>query len=236
MLCEDTLPPVGGGREVQVGWATAEGGLGAELGGKGRSGGGLWLSDWEGGSDCWGAEKCMAADGAEPSEAPPVTGPGLGSEEGFSLVGVAVGSVGLETGRWWSWEGGAMGAGGEEGDEEEGSGAELAWAEAAAVLLVGVFGSEKSCFLVEEGVWRGSEVGGLEVGVVFEEVTEEGVLACEAESEEALPAGPCEARGFESPPGLPLCLGEPLALPGLTGRTGNGPQVLGGAAVKVPPN
>lgn len=33
----------------------------------------------------------------------------------------------------------------------------------------------------------------------------------------------------------PLCLGELLALPGLTGRTGKGPQVLG-AGEKVPPN
>lgn len=33
----------------------------------------------------------------------------------------------------------------------------------------------------------------------------------------------------------PLCLGELLALPGLTGRTGNGPQVLA-AGEKVPPN
>lgn len=33
----------------------------------------------------------------------------------------------------------------------------------------------------------------------------------------------------------PLCLGELLALPGLTGRTGKGPQVLA-AGEKVPPN
>ena len=33
----------------------------------------------------------------------------------------------------------------------------------------------------------------------------------------------------------PLCLGELLALPGLTGRTGKGPHVLA-AGEKVPPN
>lgn len=44
--------------------------------------------------------------------------------------------------------------------------------------------------------------------------------------------------GLAWPPLLlvpPLCLGELLALPGLTGRTGNGPQVLA-AGEKVPPN
>lgn len=35
--------------------------------------------------------------------------------------------------------------------------------------------------------------------------------------------------------GFPLCLGELLALPGLTGRTGKGPQVFG-AGEKEPPN
>lgn len=49
--------------------------------------------------------------------------------------------------------------------------------------------------------------------------------------------------GLATPPELgaapaappPLCLGEPLALPGLTGRTGKGPQVLA-VGEKVPPN
>lgn len=44
--------------------------------------------------------------------------------------------------------------------------------------------------------------------------------------------------GLAMPPVLfvpPLCLGELLALPGLTGRTGKGPQVLA-AGEKVPPN
>ena len=34
---------------------------------------------------------------------------------------------------------------------------------------------------------------------------------------------------------LPLCLGEPFELPGLTGRTGKGPQVLE-EGENVPPN
>ena len=47
-----------------------------------------------------------------------------------------------------------------------------------------------------------------------------------AEPERAWPAAPLLP---------PLCLGELLALPGLTGRTGKGPHVLA-AGEKVPPN
>ncbi|TNN30187.1 hypothetical protein EYF80_059662 [Liparis tanakae] len=46
---------------------------------------------------------------------------------------------------------------------------------------------------------------------------------------------PWPEPGRAAPPAAPLCFGEPLALPGLTGRTGNGPQVLA-AGEKVPPN
>lgn len=49
----------------------------------------------------------------------------------------------------------------------------------------------------------------------------------------ATPAAPGPPTAAAAPP--PLCLGEPLALPGLTGRTGKGPQVLA-VGEKVPPN
>lgn len=49
----------------------------------------------------------------------------------------------------------------------------------------------------------------------------------------ATPAAPGAPTAPAAPP--PLCLGEPLALPGLTGRTGKGPQVLA-VGEKVPPN
>lgn len=66
------------------------------------------------------------------------------------------------------------------------------------------------------------------VAVVVTEAPELAVLLCSLLVE----------LGLAWPAGLfvpPLCLGELLALPGLTGRTGNGPQVLA-AGENVPPN
>lgn len=87
---------------------------------------------------------------------------------------------------------------------------------------------EKSCFLTEEGV--GVLTGAVLVGEVVEtvgvEVLDTEATGCSVWAEVELPRRSAE---------LPLCLGELLALPGLTGRTGKGPQVLG-EDEKVPPN
>lgn len=107
---------------------------------------------------------------------------------------------------------------------------------AAGVLLaevtiagaaVGLGSAEKSCFLTEVGV------GVLEGAVLGEEAVEPGaMLALDTVAGCSAVAGAeLEGRGGA----LPLCLGELLALPGLTGRTGNGPHVLG-EGEKVPPN
>lgn len=110
------------------------------------------------------------------------------------------------------------------------------WACTAGVLLavvatadtaVGLGSEEKSCFLTEVGV------GVLEVAVLVGEAVEPGaMIALDTGARCSAAAGAeLEGRGCT----LPLCLGELLALPGLTGRTGNGPHVLG-EGEKVPPN
>lgn len=73
-------------------------------------------------------------------------------------------------------------------------------------------------------------LGAMAAGVLVG-VTEAPVLA-------AATCSPWVELGRAMPPAPlvpPLCLGELLALPGLTGRTGKGPQVLA-AGEKVPPN
>lgn len=105
-------------------------------------------------------------------------------------------------------------------------------------------GSEvNSCFLTEEGV--GTPASGLEgAGFgVWGEAAAVGVWLLGApglETEAAEGAAPLcslwaalDRAGPPTPP--PLCFGELLALPGLTGLTGKGPQVLA-AGEKVPPN
>lgn len=133
------------------------------------------------------------------------------------------------------------------------------------VVVAALGSVAKSCLRAEEGVWvwacgaevdegvgaveSGVLVGGAGVelveGVVVEEewaalvlvVLDAGDVRC---SGWALPAAG-EGRGADAllpllpPAPPPLCLGELLALPGLMGRTGNGPQVLG-EGVNVPPN
>lgn len=127
------------------------------------------------------------------------------------------------------------------GAETRGAGGELAdlalllLHTTVGVLVTGVavattaaaFGSEKSCFRTEVGVWLAAREG----GAGADEEAEVGVWMLWAG-----PGAVCSmwvGPGLEAPP--PLCFGDPLALPGLTGRTGNGPHVLGEGA-KVPPN
>lgn len=107
---------------------------------------------------------------------------------------------------------------------------------AAGVLLAvvamaggaeGLGSAEKSCFLTEVGV------GVLEGAVLVGEAVEQAAtIAFDTGAGCSAVAGvELEGRGAA----LPLCFGELLALPGLTGRTGNGPHVLG-EGEKVPPN
>lgn len=96
-----------------------------------------------------------------------------------------------------------------------------------AGAAVGLGSAEKSCFLTEVGVGvlEGAVLGG-------EAVEPRATLALDTGAGySAVAEAVLEGRGAT----LPLCLGELLALPGLTGRTGNGPHVLG-EGEKVPPN
>lgn len=98
---------------------------------------------------------------------------------------------------------------------------------ATAGAAVGLGSAEKSCFLTEVGV------GVLEGTVLGGEAVEPGAtLAFDTGAGCSAGAG-AELEGRRA--ALPLCLGELLALPGLTGRTGNGPHVLGEGG-NVPPN
>lgn len=98
---------------------------------------------------------------------------------------------------------------------------------AAAGTAVGLGSAEKSCFLTEVGVGvlEGAVLGG-------EAVEPRTTLTLDTGAGCSAVAG-AELEGRET--AFPLCLGELLALPGLTGRTGNGPHVLG-EGEKVPPN
>lgn len=110
----------------------------------------------------------------------------------------------------------------------------------------GLGSGAKSCFLTDDGVGTlGCGLYGVGFGVWGEDaaadvlgalvvmvlvvvtaVPELVVLLCSLWAEVGL------AWALVAPP---LCFGELLALPGLTGRTGKGPQVLA-AGEKVPPN
>lgn len=113
----------------------------------------------------------------------------------------------------------------------------------------------KSCFLTDEGVgWLcvaptplllgdaattdAAETLGLEL--VLEATwsareAEEAVAAEDTEGREELEEEE-EDDGVVGPPAPVPCFGELLLLPGLTGRTGKGPQVPAAAGENVPPN
>lgn len=135
----------------------------------------------------------------------------MGGAIGAGIGGGVVGVVGAQL----RVAGGACGAG------------VLLAVVAMAGAAVGLGSAEKSCFLTEVGV------GVLEGAVLVGEAVEPGaILALDTDAECSAVAGAeLEGRGAA----LPLCFGELLALPGLTGRTGNGPHVLG-EGENVPPN
>ena len=145
----------------------------------------------------------------------------------YYLWGVpAAAGSGLGTGG--CCEGGAIGAGGGVvevvGAQLMGTGGACAVEELLAVVAMAgatpdLGSAEKSCFLTEVGV------GVLEGAALVGEAVEPGAtVAVDAGVGCSVVAGAeLEGRGAA----LPVCLGELLALPGLTGRTGNGPQVLG---------
>lgn len=178
--------------------------------------------------------KCGGAEG--PSGAAPAL-EAASSVMGFSLAGV-LRPTGSGLGGGGCCGGGAMGAIGGDGvvgvgTQLMGDGATCAGAALLPVVAADTpapnFGSaEKSCFRTEEGV--GVLVGAVLVGEVVEAVGA-GVLDVDGEGCSAWAGTELAGREAE----FPLCFGELLALPGLTGRTGNGPHVLGDDG-KVPPN
>lgn len=116
------------------------------------------------------------------------------------------------------------------------------------VILAGLGSGANSCFLTDEGVGMfGWGLYGVGFGVWGEAAAVEllgalvevvAVVVIGAPELPALLWSLCVELGLACPPEPfvpPLCLGELLALPGLTGRTGKGPHVLG-AGEKVPPN
>lgn len=162
----------------------------------------------------------------------------MSSVTGFSLAGV-LRLAGSGLGGGGCCVGGAMGADrgggvvGVVGAQLMGEGATCAEGallpvEATVTPAPDLGSVEKSCFLTEEGV--GVLVGAVLLGEVVEAVGVE-VLDTKAAGCSVWAGAELAGRGTE----LPLCLGELLALPGLTGRTGKGPQVLG-EDEKVPPN
>lgn len=179
--------------------------------------------------------KCRGAEGLGPSDALDCAS----SVTGFSLAGV-LRPAGSSLGGVGCCDGGAMGVGGGGGvvgvvgTQPMGDGATCAGGALLPVVATDIpapdLGSvEKSCFLTEEGVEvlvGAVLVGEVVVEAVGAEVLDVGGAGCSAWS-----AAELTGRSAE----LPLCLGELLALPGLTGRTGNGPHVLG-EDEKVPPN
>lgn len=179
--------------------------------------------------------KCRGAEELEPSHEIPETG--TARSAGFSLAGVPE-AAGSGFGAGGCCEDGARGAGGGGGvvDVVRAQLMGTAGACAAEELLVEVamalaapdLGSvEKSCFLTEVGVGvlEGAELVG------DEEEPEATAPVDTGTGCSVVAAAEIEGRGAA----LPVCLGELLALPGLTGRTGNGPHVLG-EDEKVPPN
>lgn len=117
----------------------------------------------------------------------------------------------------------------------------------AGVTPVGLGSGGKSCFLAEDGVGTlGWGLYGVGLGVwgeaaaadVFGAHVVEMLVVVTGVPELAALLCSWVELGLAWAPVLgvpPLCLGEPFALPGLTGRTGKGPQVLA-AGEKVPPN
>lgn len=196
-------------------------------------------SAWTGSAGCaeGDAGKCRGVEGLEPSHVALETGTAK-SAPGFSFAGVPAGVDSV----FWAWEccvGRAMGACigggvvGVVGAQLRGAGGACAAVVLLAVVVmagtaVGLGSAEKSCFLTEVGV------GVLEGAVLGGEAVEPGAtLALDTMAGCSAVAG-AELEGRRAAL-LPLCLGELLALPGLTGRTGNGPHVLG-EGEKVPPN
>lgn len=189
--------------------------------------------DWPEGDEV----KCRGAEGLGPSDGAPVAG-AVSSVTGFSLAGV-LRLAGSGLGGGGCCGGGAMGADGDGGVVGV-VGAQLmgegATCEEGVLLPVvatttpapDLGSDEKSCFLTEEGVGvlTGAVLVGEEVEAVGVEVLDMGAARCSVWAGAELAGRSAE---------LPLCLGELLALPGLTGRTGKGPQVLG-EDEKVPPN
>lgn len=115
-----------------------------------------------------------------------------------------------------------------------------------AVTPVGLGSGVKSCFLTEGVGMLDWGLYGVELGVcgepaaadVFGAVVVVLVVTNGAPELTALLCSLWVELGLTTAPLLlvpPLCLGELLALPGLTGRTGKGPQVLA-AGENVPPN
>lgn len=217
------------------GWTVEE--LGSVLAAKGKECCCL-PSGWTGNAGCaeGDAGKCRGVEGLEPSHGVLETGTAK-STTGFSLAGVPAGADSVFR-ACVCCVGGAIGAGigggvvGVVGAQLRGAGGACAVEELLAVVTtggtaVGLGSAEKSCFLTEVGV------GVLEGAVLGGEAVEPGAtLAPDTEAGCSAVAGAeLEGRGTT----LPLCLGELLALPGLTGRTGNGPHVLG-EGEKVPPN
>lgn len=104
---------------------------------------------------------------------------------------------------------------------------ELLFVVAMAEAAPDVGSAEKSCFLTEVGV------GVLEGAELIGEAVEPEAPAAVDTEPGCSVAARAELEGRRA--ALLVCLGELLALPGLTGRTGNGPHVLG-EGEKVPPN
>lgn len=228
----------GAGREtgrVVPGWAVEEE-LGSVLEVKGR-GSCCLPSGCMGSAGCAEGDmgKCKGAEGLGVSHGALETG--TVRSAGFSLAGVPM-AAGSGLGTGGCCEGGAIGAGRGGGDVElvgaqlRGTDAACAAEELLAVLVMAgavpdLGSAEKSCFRTEVGV------GVFEGAVLVGEAVEPGATAavdtragCSAVAGVEL-----EGRGAA----LLVCLGELLALPGLTGRTGNGPHVFG-EGEKVPPN
>lgn len=179
--------------------------------------------------------KCRGAEVLGPSDGAPAAGAAI-SVTGFSLAGVlrlagsgfggccGVGAVGADGG------GGVVGVVGAQLIGEGATCAEgtLLLVVTTAIPATDLGSEEKSCFRTEEGV--GVLAGAVLVGELVDAVGVE-VLDTGAVGWSTCAGVELARRGAE----LPLCLGELLALPGLTGRTGKGPQVLG-EGEKVPPN
>lgn len=119
-----------------------------------------------------------------------------------------------------------------------------------AVGVLGWAAEAKSCFLTEEGVGWGC-AGAAWLLLLPGDTATGAAVAREAAAQvlelaEVVLVADCSARADDEvawratdeglvPVPVP-CFGELLLLPGLTGLTGKGPQVLAAAGEKVPPN